>query len=44
MSFTDQVWQRIEPVRNAISRHPFVCALADGSLELFSPFSYIYVY
>ena len=34
MSFTDQVWQRIEPVRNAISRHPFVCALADGSLEL----------
>jgi len=31
-TFSTHVWQRIEPVRAAIERMPFITALADGSL------------
>ena len=32
MSFTEDLWRRIEPIRAAIDELPFVRALADGSL------------
>ena len=33
MSFTDDAWARIEPIRTRIEELPFVVALRDGSLE-----------
>lgn len=33
MTFTDDLWDRIGPIRAAIDDLPFVGALADGSLE-----------
>lgn len=33
MTFTDDLWARIAPIRAAIEELPFVEALADGSLE-----------
>ncbi|GAB95546.1 thiaminase/transcriptional activator TenA [Kineosphaera limosa] len=33
MSFVDQLWQTIEPIRTAIDELPFVTGLADGSLD-----------
>ena len=32
MTFTDELWQSIEPIWNAILRHPFLRGLTDGSL------------
>ena len=32
MSFTEDLWRRIEPIRAAIDELPFIRALADGSL------------
>ncbi len=32
MAFTDDLWSSIAPIYAAILRHPFVSALADGSL------------
>lgn len=33
MSFTDHLWTRIVPIREAIGAHPFVRALGDGTLD-----------
>src|SRR5213079_1723965 len=32
MAFTDELWRSIEPIFDAILRHPFVRGLTDGSL------------
>ena len=33
MTFTDELWQAIQPIYDAILRHPFVRGLTDGSLS-----------
>ena len=33
MSFSDEAWASVRPWFDAILRHPFIAALADGSLE-----------
>jgi thiaminase (transcriptional activator TenA) len=34
MSFTGELWKSIGPIYSAISRHPFIRGLGDGSLDL----------
>ncbi len=34
MSFCDEAWAHIAPIRAAIAQHPFLTGLADGSLPL----------
>ncbi len=33
MTFTDDLWAATVPIRDAISRHPFLVGLRDGSLD-----------